>query len=191
MARDHSSSELQYAQLFIDGDTQGLAWYYTDLYASLLLFAEKLLGGDAFIAEELVQDAFVNAWQRRASFETPFHIRASLYQTVRHRAIDQLRKQTRRQTAYQAYSPSTFTDASVFSAMVQADQQRYLRDALAQLPPGMARVVRMYYLEEKSAAEIAAELDRSLCYVKSARQRGIAKLKLQLKKGLGLLLGWV
>ena len=46
--------------------------FYTHVYPSLLLFAARNLGDNyAFLAEDCVQDAVYQAYQRRSTFGTP------------------------------------------------------------------------------------------------------------------------
>src|SRR6266702_101514 len=77
-------------------DRQALAEFYDQTAAVLFATAVRILG-DAHEAEEVVQDVFVQIWNKAATFDValgaPFHWTLSI---TRNRCIDRLRTRRRR-----------------------------------------------------------------------------------------------
>lgn len=67
-------------------------------------------------------------------------------------------------------------DARILAAEEAAERRAEVERLLGLLPPGRAAVLRGLYLEEKSGAEVAAELGIPLASVRSVRFYAVAKL---------------
>ena len=66
--------------------------YLYDKYASTLrYFSAKYVDDDATI-EDVVQDAFLNLWEKRNEFKTESTIKAYLYKIVRSFSVDTIRR---------------------------------------------------------------------------------------------------
>lgn len=76
-------------------------------YPNLFRYARRLTG-QAAQAEDVVQEAFLRIWTRRASLDAEKSLRSLLYVTVRHLAFGQERKAHRRKELREAMvSPRT------------------------------------------------------------------------------------
>ena len=66
--------------------------YLYDKYtATLRYFASRYLEDDAVI-EDVVQDAFLNLWEKRGTFQAENAVKAYLYKVVRSLSVDAIRR---------------------------------------------------------------------------------------------------
>ena len=66
--------------------------YLYDKYAATLrYFSAKYVDDDAII-EDIIQDAFLNLWEKRNEFKTENTIKAYLYKIVRSFSVDTIRR---------------------------------------------------------------------------------------------------
>lgn len=121
----------------------------------LLLFARQQTRCEAD-ARELVQDAVVEAWQRRIDGELPAP--ALVFSLVRRRAIDLARRNDRRQHRESAAQEAETQDW--FAPEIEdRERARLLQDALNRLPQSQRDVVTLKIWGDLTFAEIAATLE--------------------------------
>lgn len=116
-------------------------------------YARSLLGGRAD-AEDAVQQAALQAWQRRAQFDPHYPFKAWWFAILRHHCLDQLRRSRR--------TPSAIAVDHVVVAVgpdEAALDRRSLETALARLPDAQREVLRLRYFAELSYQELALILD--------------------------------
>jgi RNA polymerase sigma-70 factor, ECF subfamily len=124
---------------------------YTD---RLLLWARQQAGNEAD-AEDLLQEAVVEAWQRQGDGAPP--PLALVYATIRRRAIDRARAESRRRAREET---SAAAQADWFVADFSGGEDaRAIQDVLAHLPPEQREVLTMRIWGELSYREIATALD--------------------------------
>jgi len=127
-----------------------------DLAAALL--------GDAHLAEDAVQEAFLVALQRLADLRDPSAFPGWLRQIVRSQCTRILRKRRERLDA--EIERRAAAGQSPAAAAELAEMRAVVRAALAALPPVGRRTAELFYLEEQSCAEIAEHLHVPLGTVK-------------------------
>ena len=135
--------------------------------------------------EDAVQEVFVRLWQTADRFDPQ---RAKLVTWVmlitRRHLIDRLRRQSARPER-NAVDEARFDGGGVparpderLGASEEANEGRErLRRQLARLPELQRTVIERAYLQGFSLREIAVQLDAPLGTIKSARSRGLAKLR--------------
>jgi RNA polymerase sigma-70 factor (ECF subfamily) len=131
------------------------------------------------LAEEALQDVFVQVWQRAAQFEEHRgRAFAWIVSIARYRAIDILRRE-------RAESVDPFVLAESIHAETLADDaapqlmgpDEALERCLGELTEGQRESIRLAYLTGQSHQEIAVTLDRPLGSVKSWIRRGLLALR--------------
>lgn len=153
--------------------------YQQTVYAVVLRLVR-----DRYLAEDIVQDAFLRAYTALDDFRGG-SFRAWLLRIAHNRALDVLRSRQRRPEAPlepsgDDQSPSRATDSSQpspFDHAARADLRRRLDAALAQLPDDQRVTVVLSDIEGFSYEEIAAITGVSLGTVKSRLSRGRARLR--------------
>jgi RNA polymerase sigma-70 factor, ECF subfamily len=153
---------------------QGLDFdaFYRDTSRRLLRYAYGLTG-DASEAQDLVQEAFARAWQRRrrlAGYDDP---EAWLRLVVNRLAADRWRSLgVRRKRAASEPPPDP--------APGPTEDVVLLVRAMRALPVAQRQALALHYLLDRSVAEIAAETGAAVGTVKSWLSRGRAALAAEL-----------
>ncbi len=131
------------------------------------------------LAEEALQDVFVQVWQRADQFDEhrgrPY---AWLVSTARYRAIDILRRE--RMTSV---DPGEIAETLAAeepddgAAVTSTGDEQLLESCMQRLNVEQRDCIRLAFLSGRSHPEIAATLARPLGSVKSWIRRGLAALK--------------
>lgn len=144
------------------GSSRALGRLMDLCWADLVRYAAGQLG-DMELARDVVQEAFIQVWERRRRWRTRGSARAYLYRIVRHLVIDEKRKQgVRRRWAERqqwADAPRPATPAEEFDAKVLADA---FEAAVASLPRRRRDVFELVFQRGLSHADAAAVLDISV-----------------------------
>jgi len=146
--------------------------FYRDTSRRLLRYAYGLTG-DANEAQDLVQEAYARAWQRRrrlAGYDDP---EAWLRLVVNRLATDRWRHMGVRRKRAAAAPPPDAVAAPTEDVVV-------LVQAMRALPAAQRRALALHYLLDRSVAEIAAETGVPTGTVKSWLSRGRAALAIRL-----------
>jgi RNA polymerase sigma-70 factor (ECF subfamily) len=135
-----------------------------------------------FLAEEIVQEAFLSLWRRPDSYrDDRGSVRGWLMATVHHRAVDLVRREEahRRRTEYADRQEATLEDVAeeVTDSVALAERREAAVAALGELPEEQRRVLQMMYYEGKSQSQIAAETGLPLGTVKSRTLLGMRRLR--------------
>ncbi len=143
-----------------------------------------------FIAEEIVQEAFLALWRNPNAFqEDRGSFRAWLMSTVHHRAVDAVRREEAQRRRGREMDPGSMTESDVGQAVVdEADLKESrvkVRAALGEIPDNQRRVLVMMYFEGKTQTMIAAELGLPLGTVKSRTLLGMRRLRAMLLEAAG------
>ena len=140
--------------------------------------------GDAAAAEDAVQEAFAQLWERAERIDPAGGRIESLLMTIVHRrAIDQARRRQRGATRLpdpelldQVDEQAAAMLERVEDSLSAAGLRSELRAALAALPPEQRAVVNQTYLGECTLREIAERAGLPLGTVKSRLRLAMAKL---------------
>jgi RNA polymerase sigma factor (sigma-70 family) len=139
-----------------------------------------------FMAEEIVQEAFLSLWRRPNAYrEERGSFRAWLMSAVHHRAVDVVRREEahrRRAVAYGADEPVQ-PDVMVTEEADIEDQRSRIRAALREIPAEQREVLELMYFQGKTQSRIAEELALPLGTVKSRTLLGMRRLRAMLVEG--------
>jgi len=161
------------------GDQRALEQLY-DRHSGLMYSAAMRILGRVPDAEEALQEAWVQAWNRADSYDPARGaVAAWLLTLVRSRAIDRLRSRGSRQRTEQALAAQPVREAvdEVPANAVQRQLQERVNAALAALGPQQRQVLELAYFGGLSQSEIAAQLSAPLGTVKSWARQGLLKLR--------------
>lgn len=169
----------------------GLALLH-ERYATLLkVISMKVLHNGAD-AEDLLQDVFLEIWDRAASYDPlkgrPLSWIATL---TRRRSIDRLRK---RET-YSRFADRFALEAHgrgdgwthVHEDVAQTEIQQHVQRALATLPEAQRKAIQLAYHEQMSHREIAVHIGIPLGTIKTRLELGMKKLAAALRGSEDLL----
>lgn len=137
------------------------------------------LGADVSSAEEVIQDVMITVW-RKADRYDPASGAAStwLFAVARNRRIDRLRREKRPEIDPDDPALVPEPMAGPADSGLEAEQETArLHQAIGQLPPEQAELLRMAYFEDKPHSVIAAERNLPLGTVKSRLRLALARMR--------------
>jgi RNA polymerase sigma-70 factor, ECF subfamily len=161
---------------FARRDERALADAFDEHAGPMLAVASRLLG-DRRVAEEAVQQAFIQAWRAAGQFDPERPLGPWLYTIVRNAAMDAWRRERRHDT--RSLDDVAARDLPSFAppALDDAYDVWRVRRALDALPPGEREVVRLAHLEQLTHPEIAARMGVPVGTVKSRSHSAYRKLR--------------
>lgn len=166
------------------GDEHAIGQLY-DRYGAVLYAVAYRIVGQRADAEEVVVEAFAQAWREAPRFEAGRGSVAGWLTTIaRSRALDLVRARSRRErmtaaAAGQPGAPPAMGDlrADPAGSLDQDERRRQVRRALETLSPSQRQVIELAYFEGLSQSEIAARLEEPLGTVKTRVRLGMQKLR--------------
>ena len=149
-------------------------------------FVQKIVD-DADEAENIVQEAFAEAYRQIGDFRGEAKVSTWLFSIARHLAYGHLRKTKRH--SYTEHDTIEFlqaeqSDASIVTqeAVERSERKHLVHDALQELPEHYRRVVQLRDLEEQSTTETAEQLGLTEVNVRVRLHRARKKLREHLCK---------
>jgi RNA polymerase sigma-70 factor, ECF subfamily len=160
-------------------EAQALAELY-DRYGGMIYRLVLRMVRDTGIAEDLVQETFLRAWNRAGAFDSERGaIGAWLLAIARNRALDYLRAQSRRgantMELNETEHPSRFVDFP--AEALNFDLARRIKLALEQLTTDQRAAIELAYFEGMSQSEIAERMGQPLGTVKTWTRRAMARMR--------------
>lgn len=131
------------------------------------------------VAEELVQDVFLAVWGTRATWEVNTRVRAWLYASVRHLALNYLRHErvVARTTGANAHAPPGAGPTMDQQLALEAEEiDRAVGHAIAELPERRRIAMTLRWKHEMSSLEIARVLGTTPEAVRTLLSRARADL---------------
>jgi len=139
---------------------------------------------DESLAEDAVQDAFLDLWRSAGSF-IPERAKASTWilTLVHRRAVDLVRREQRRRTEPLENAPEPTEGSAEEAAWLRLDRER-VQSALAKLPDQQREAIELAYYGGYSQSELAERLGEPLGTIKSRMFSGLSRLRELLGNGL-------
>lgn len=172
-------SQVQLLRRIASGDRPALAEFYDQVAGPLFSTATRILG-DAHEAEEVVQDVFVQIWEKAATFDaalgSPF---TWAMRITRNRAIDRLRSRQRRTKLAAQFQENFEITAGGENAAIELGEEAVvqIRSTVGNLPADQRRVIELAFFGGLTHVEIAETLGEPLGTVKARIRRGMLKLR--------------
>lgn len=171
------------------GDERAVGSLY-DRYGGVLYAVAYRIVGQRADAEEVVIEAFTQAWREAPRFEAARgSVAGWLTMIARSRALDVVRARARREritASAAADRPGVSPGMSdwrpdAFSALDDAERRTRIREALETLSPPQRQAIELAYFEGLSQSEIAERLREPLGTVKTRVRLGMQKLRERLR----------
>lgn len=167
------------------GDERALGLLY-DRFGNVMFAVAFRVVGQQADAEEVVMEAFSQAWREAPRFDQARgSVAAWLTMMTRSRALDLVRSQSRREritdTAAReepAAGPAMSTGfPSPGSAVLDDERKKAVSAAMAALSPPQREAIELAYYEGLSQSEIAERLKEPLGTIKTRMRLGMQKLR--------------
>lgn len=141
------------------------------IYRYLLL----RLGNEADAADA-TQETFILALERLDQLRDPDRVRPWLYQ-IAHNAAARQRRSRGRRRAHESAGARCGSFAPEASGLDEADERRWIRDQVSELPIGLREPIALHYFQGLTQHEVAAALGLPRSTVQSRLNKGLGQLK--------------
>lgn len=171
----------QYIQKIRDGDPDAFRYFiqkYRDMAFSLAMSILK----DEQTAEEVVQDAFLKAYNGLKKFNQQSKFSTWFYRIVTNEALQRLRKNKKEQISYVEKYDLELADENTLLQLDAKERTLLINDALNRLSSKESVALRLFYLEENSLTDIVAITDWSEPNVKVILHRARKNILIILNK---------
>lgn len=136
---------------------------------------------DGHVAEEVVQEIFVEVWRSAARYEPERASEGTFIGTIARRRLIDHRRRVGRSRTFEAVEDLDQVEARIDDRVEIADEARRARAALRRVRPVERRVLEMSIVDGHTQREIAKLLRLPLGTVKSHARRGLAQVRSHLK----------
>lgn len=139
-------------------------------------------------AEEIVQELFVNIWNKRESLHISSSFRSYLFQSVRNYSLNYI-KHAKIKHAYKEHNQRKIQEqeSQVEDHLESEELKLKIQHAIDELPPERKKVFLMSRFEELKYSEIAEKLGISVKTVETQMSKALKHLKTKLSEYLPLL----
>jgi RNA polymerase sigma-70 factor (ECF subfamily) len=159
-----------------DGDPDAVRAVYRRYAGSMLVLARSNLS-DPHLAQDAVQQAFLQAWRAAAHYDTSRPLSTWLYAITRRVCIDLYRRDRRRPLVTDdGDAPERAAADEAADHVERAWEAWEVRAAVDDLRPHERDVIRLAYFEGLSLPEVADRLGMPLGTVKSRSFRAYRRL---------------
>jgi RNA polymerase sigma-70 factor (family 1) len=159
------TADLQHIQLLIaEGDEKALAGLY-QLFSKRLLHFATLLTRSAELAEEIVEDTFVNLWTNRANICNIQNLNVYLYVAVKNRSLNAIAHKAKELVSI----PFDHLEIEIgqtacdpYSLLITAEMMQRIRQVVDTLPPRCKMIFKLIRQDGLSYREVADILNISV-----------------------------
>src|SRR5947207_8119970 len=172
----------------VDGKDPDAFEVFYDRHGGAAYSLAHRIVGDADLAEDVTQEAFLSIWRSGARYDPARgSVRTWALGIVRNRAIDALRRSARPvprldlddQTALETQPAGERTEAEA----IRRETAGRLRQALGLLPREQSQVIELAYFGGFSHSEIADMLGAPIGTIKGRMRLGLEKIRATLAEG--------
>ena len=166
---------------FREGDQDAFRWVYDKLVRPLTYFVENIIFSTTD-AEDIVANAFSKLYNARSGMRSFEHIKRWLYVIVRNESIDYLRSKRRLRESHTevAYLESA-AEGQLETERVKTEVFQKILAEIETLPRQRKAILRAYFFEQKSTAEIAENMGLNSQTVLNHKAKALDSLR---KKGM-------
>lgn len=167
---------------FLNGDERAFDALMDAYHDGLILFINKLVGNYS-VAEELAADCFVELLVHRKRFLGNSDFRTYLYAIGRHKAIDFIRKDSKKKTVTPEEIPELEDADRIEESFIEEESRRALHRAIAKLGTDYQAAVYLIFFEELSYEDAALVLGKNKKQIDNLIYRAKGALKKILTEG--------
>ena len=166
-------------------DRDAFAEFY-DRHSTLMYSVACKILNDPADAEDVLQETFVQIWEKAANFDPKLGRAASWVAILtRNKAIDRIRSSQRRSRLNDAAGAEMAiaqeTDGTVNEAVHGHDKAKIIQTAIVELPQEQRQAIELAYFSGLTQHEISEKLNQPLGTIKARIRRGLLKLRDQME----------
>lgn len=175
-----------------EGNREAFEELYNRYWERLFIMAANRLGSRE-AAWEIVQDLFVDLWQRRESLSVKSSFSAYIHTSLKYSILDFIRSQKVKEKYIEAIRKTASAQTnSTFEHITFNELNEAIQKEIANLPERCRLAFRMHRFENYSSREIASKLNISTRTVEHQIGKALKVLRSNLKEyltmGIGLAL---
>lgn len=159
-----------------NGDTAALDELYTRHGSAVLGFLNARLS-DRQLAEEVLQDVMLAAWDHAASFREESKVRTWLLAIARNRAINSQRKRRVQQVELSESFQFSSDETGPLEHVVKQSERDLVREGIRQLPDQYREVLTLVFYHQLTGPEAAEVIGVSVGTIKSRLHRAKEMLR--------------
>ncbi len=165
-------------------DNEAFEKLFRAYFPPLMSFSRKILG-DEDDAREVVQQVFINLWEKRDEIDLSTSLKSYLFTSVNNRSLNVIRD---RKKFSSEEVPEVAGGWDVSAQIESMELEEKIREVIASLPEKCREIFEMNRFEGLKYGEIAAQLDISVKTVENQISKALRILREQLGKYLTILL---
>ena len=174
-------NEEEIISLFNGGDESAFEIIYNYSFSSICYFVNKIVK-DNDISCDIVQELFINIWNKKLKFHSTIHLKAFLYKSAQHKALNYIQKKNTRDSIIKNVDfQSIIEPDDVMLYEVETDIFEQIFLAIEELPEECNRIFKMSYLENIDVKTISEKLGIAASTIMTQRQRAKKYLKHKFK----------
>lgn len=172
------------------GEVSALKSLFSEINQPLIKYALQITR-DRFLAEEAVQDVFVNLWNNREKIELTRSLKSYLYQSVHNYSVNKLIHKSTRQNSLNVlvsdeswqYIEENYRIDDFFIEHLEAlETQEIIKTIVNELPEQCREIFILSRYQELSNNEISQKLNIAPSTVKTQLYRALDKIRESLYK---------
>ena len=159
---------------------------FRKFFPALMTFAKKYIADDD-TARELVQNVFINLWEKRDSLDTSTSLKSYLFKSVHNRSLNEIRD---RKKFSDNEVPEIMSDTDVQSHMEYMELEEKINEVIGSLPEKCREVFEMSRFDGLKYNEIAEKLGISVKTVENQMSKALKILREKLAHYLTIVV-WI
>lgn len=164
-----------------NGEESAYEMLFKEYYQVLVIFANKYLM-DIESSKELVQELFVNIYEKRDKIEINSSLKSYLFRSVHNRAINQLSvKKTKNKYAEHVSRTTIIGENSIEKEMNKTELEHAVFRAIGELPPKCRDIFKLNRFDGLTNSEIADKLQLSKRTVETQISKALKILRVKLE----------
>jgi RNA polymerase sigma-70 factor (ECF subfamily) len=172
----------------VNNDVQAYEILFKEYYKFLCSYAFGLTK-ERHVAEEIVEDFFVDLWNKRQKINITTSVRSYFISSVHNRCLNYLQREKSKFISSQEISKLIDQEGTVGDRLIDAEVpsllanelESVLSKAIEKLPSGAKEIFLLSRYDDLSYEEIAQKLNVSLNTVKTQMKVALSKLREYLK----------
>jgi len=169
--------DLALMQAMAGGDARALDELYARYGAGIFSFLMARLGGERQLAEEVLQDVMLAAWNGAGGFRGDSKVLTWLLSIARNRAINATRRRRLPAVPFHDAINARADDTGPLEKVLRQTEHRVVREALVNLPANQREVLVLVFYHHLTMNEVAGVLRISTGTVKSRLHRAKEALR--------------
>ena len=171
---DEKDEEAKAVSGFVRGEQKAFDWVWAHYRPAMVKYAYRICK-DQREAEDIVAEAMLKAWERRAQIDIN-NLRGYLFGTTKYTMLDRRRSRSHPWASIADIDPREIEDEKASEAFERAEKRQTLSMAIAQLSEREASVIKAV-AEDMTSGEIAKRLGLTVATVSRIRYNAMKKLR--------------